>query len=188
MAGSELTPQQRVELLKLARETLYRFLSRGQTPKPTVTDPVLNERRGVFVSLHVGERLRGCIGTFSPSAPLFETVMEMAVAAATSDVRFAPLRPDELSRVDIEISVLSPLTPISPEDVEVGRHGIFVTRDRRRGVLLPQVATQYGWDRETFLDQTCLMAGLPKDAWKDPSTVVEEFTADVFSETTVDWD
>lgn len=184
---TDLTNAQRVRLLELARESIYKFLTRGQPPRPTVEDPVLAEPRGVFVSLHAGKNLRGCIGTFSPSDPLYLTVVDMAIAAATSDVRFSPVRVDELSRLEIELSVLSPLERTTAEAVEVGRHGIFVTKDRRRGVLLPQVATQYEWDRTTFLEQTCRKAGLPADAWKDPQTIIEVFTAEVFSETTVDW-
>lgn len=185
---TDLTNAQRVRLLELAREAIYKFLARHQTPRPTVDDPVFEEPRGVFVSLHAGHDLRGCIGTFSPSEPLVVTVVDMAIAAATSDVRFAPVRSDELQRLDIELSVLSPLRRVTDvQEIEVGRHGIFITRERRRGVLLPQVATQYEWDRDTFLEQTCRKAGLPADAWKDPQTVIEIFTADVFSETTVDW-
>lgn len=183
-----LTNEQRIRLLNLARETLRRYLSRGQTARPAMDDPVLMEPRGVFVSLHAGESLRGCIGTFTPSDPLYLAVVDMAIAAATSDVRFAPARPDELPRLQIELSVLSPLRRVqSVDEIEVGTHGIFITRERQRGVLLPQVATQYGWDRDEFLEQTCRKAGLPADAWKDPQTVIEVFTAEVFSERTVDW-
>lgn len=183
-----LTNQQRIRLLELARDALRRYLSRGQTPRPTDTDPVLSEQRGVFVSLHIGDSLRGCIGTFSPSDPLMVTVVDMAIAAATSDVRFSPVRSDELARIEIELSVLSPLRRVTDvAEIQVGTHGIFITRERRRGVLLPQVATQYGWDREEFLRQTCRKAGLSADAWKDPQAVIEVFTAEVFSERTVDW-
>lgn len=188
MADSDLSPKERVKLLELARQTLYQFVSRGTRPKPVVEEERLNEQRGVFVSLHIGPNLRGCIGTFSPSVPLYEAVMDMTVNAATHDVRFAPVRSDEVSKIEIELSVLSPLRRVQKiEEIEAGRHGIFVTKDRRRGVLLPQVAAQYGWDRETFLAQTCAKAGLPARAWKDPETVIEVFTADVFSESTVDW-
>ena len=127
--------------------------------------------------------LRGCIGSFTGSGPLVDTVREMAVSASTRDPRFPPLSEAELGEVDLEISVLSPLRPVSdPNEIEVGRHGIFITRGFHSGVLLPQVASEYGWDRETFLEHTCAKAGLPADAWRDADTRIEVFEAQVFGE------
>ena len=138
---------------------------------------------GAFVSLHEDGDLRGCIGTFNAERPLAEVVQEMALAAATGDSRFPPMEAEAMDFVDIEISVLSPRRRIeSPAQVEVGVHGIFITRDYYSGVLLPQVATEYGWNREEFLAQTCLKAGLPPEAWKDPKTSIEVFSAQIFGE------
>jgi len=106
----------------------------------------------------------------------------MAVAAATEDGRFEPVRPEELPGLTIEISALGPMRPIRAEEVEVGRHGLLISRGRRRGVLLPQVPLEYGWDRQAFLEHTCWKAGLPADAWRDPSAELLGFTATVFAE------
>jgi AmmeMemoRadiSam system protein A len=179
-----LSDNERVKLLKIARETIFSQVSRGRKPSlEAPEEPGLSERCGAFVSLHSRGALRGCIGTFMASVPLHETVMDMAVAAATEDPRFEPVRPHELREIDIEISVLSPLRRVAdPAEVEVGKHGVYITRGRHRGVLLPQVATEYGWDRETFLEHTCHKAGLPPEAWKEPGTIIEVFTAEVFGE------
>jgi AmmeMemoRadiSam system protein A len=125
--------------------------------------------------------LRGCIGHIEASAPLSETVRECAVAAAVRDPRFEPITSLELADLRIEISVLSDLIDVRPEEVEVGRHGLLISRSFRRGLLLPQVATQWHWDREQFLEQTCLKAGLPADAWRQDARI-QAFTADVFAE------
>jgi AmmeMemoRadiSam system protein A len=143
---------------------------------------VLLAKRGSFVTLKVGGSLRGCIGYPLPLKPLAETVVEMAIAAATQDFRFAPLRFEELDRLEVEISVLTLPRPVKdPAEVEVGRHGIIISKGHNRGLLLPQVPTEYGWDRETFLDHGCLKAGLPEDAWRKGAKV-EVFEAQVFSE------
>lgn len=149
-------------------------------PLPPLT-PALKEKRGAFVTLHLDHQLRGCIGTIEPIKPLAEVVQEMAVAAAFQDPRFPPLSAKELDRIDLEISVLTPLVQVSdPQEIEVGRHGLVVERGYRRGLLLPQVATEYHWDRQTFLEHTCLKAGLPPDAWRDPQTRIYRFGAEVF--------
>ena len=114
--------------------------------------------------------------------PLLETVARMAVAAAIEDGRFEPVTEAELDGLSVEVSALSPLGPIRPEEVEVGRHGLLVGQGGRRGVLLPQVPGEQGWDRETFLVHTCRKAGLPDDAWKEPGVELLGFTADVFRE------
>jgi AmmeMemoRadiSam system protein A len=141
----------------------------------------LREARGAFTTLHENGDLRGCVGMIMAVKPLDETVREMARAAALEDPRFAPVTVDELDRLQLEISVLSPMFAIAPEDVVVGRHGLMIGFEGRRGLLLPQVAPEWGWDRETFLAQTCRKAGLPMDQWKRGATI-EAFTAEVFGE------
>ncbi len=169
-------------LLRLARETIAAHLL-PQEPAPVrAGDPILNGKRGAFVTLHVDGELRGCIGYPLPVKPLAQAVSEMAVAAASEDYRFASISGDELDHLRIEISVLTlPRLIDSPEDVEVGRHGIIISRGRQQGLLLPQVPVEYGWDRETYLRHGCLKAGLPDDAWKTGARI-EVFEAQVFSE------
>lgn len=141
----------------------------------------LCEPCGAFVSLHRNGELRGCIGLFISEKPLHETICDMAVAAAARDTRFMPISADELTELDIEISVLSPLECIDDvTKIEVGRHGVYIIKGYARGVLLPQVATQNGFDRETFLEQTCIKAGLALDEWKDAGAEIFVFEAEVF--------
>lgn len=170
-------------LLSLARETLSSHLA-GKSP-PEVTSPPdeLAALCGAFVSLHKGDALRGCIGTFEASEPLFKTVERMAISAGTRDPRFDPVTADELSEIEIEISVLSPRRPIRDfSEIVVGRDGLCVTRGFHHGVLLPQVATDQEWDAETFLSHTCLKAGLDANAWREGDLVIEVFEAEIFSE------
>lgn len=139
-------------------------------------------RSGVFVTLRNGEKLRGCIGIITPPGPLFETVQECAPSAATSDPRFNPVTLSELKEIGIEISVLSTPEPLRDRSqIELGIHGLIISQEGRRGLLLPQVATENHWDRETFLAQTCRKAGLPLDAWKTGAEI-KIFTAFVFGE------
>jgi AmmeMemoRadiSam system protein A len=134
------------------------------------------------VSIHSGEALRGCLGRLTGDSPLGRTLVHLGGAVADSDPRFAPVTPGELPGIHMEISLLTPERPIaSIDDIEVGRHGLIVERGRARGVLLPQVAIEQGWDRETFLAQTCLKAGLPRDAWTNGARF-HVFEAHVFSE------
>ena len=141
----------------------------------------LTQERGAFVTLKKQGVLRGCIGTFVAHKPLIEIVADMARAAATEDPRFSPVVPEEISELEIEISALTPLRQIEdPETIEVGRHGIFIRHGFHSGVLLPQVAVEYGWDRWQFLDETCWKAGMNKGCWKQPGTVIEVFEAEVF--------
>ncbi len=152
----------------------------GSSPKPT---GALATPCGAFVTLRQGGELRGCIGFIAASRPLLDTVREVAVASAFEDPRFSPLRCEELERTSIEISVLSPLRQISDvSEIRTGVHGILIRRGFRSGLLLPQVATEQGWDRDTFLTHTCYKAGLPPDAWKSPETTIEIFSALVFHE------
>jgi len=170
-------------LLRLAREAIACRLTRVQLTLPPASG-ALAEPRGAFVTLRRREdgELRGCIGNLASERPLLETVSRMAVAAATEDPRFPALQEGELAEVTIEISALGPLEKIRPEEVEVGRHGLLVSDGRRRGVLLPQVPLEHGWDRETFLAHTCWKAGLPEDAWRRADVEILAFTACVFAE------
>ena len=143
--------------------------------------PNLAQKRGAFVTLHKFGELRGCIGNIVGIKPLHETVKEMARAAAFEDPRFTPLRPEELKDIDIEISVLTPLKKVKNiDEIQVGKHGIYIKKGFYSGLLLPQVAVEYNWDRYTFLDNTCMKAGLPPGCWKDPETEIYIFSADVF--------
>jgi len=139
-------------------------------------------RAGVFVTLRARGRLRGCIGQLSSELPLADTVAHCARAAAREDPRFAPVKPEELSGTEIEISVLSTPVAITPEAIRIGEHGLIVSRGKCRGVLLPHVATEFRWQAQRFLEETCVKAGLATDAWKDPETEIQAFTADVFTE------
>jgi len=177
-----LTDTERQALLRVARESIA---ARFQGRRPALPPPTgaLAERRGAFVTLHGGDgELRGCVGLMRSDRPLVETVARMAVAAATEDGRFEPVTEAELDELSIEVSALSPLEPIRPENVEVGRHGLLIGHGGRRGVLLPQVPEEHGWDRETFLVHTCRKAGLPDDAWKEAGVELLAFTAEVFRE------
>ncbi len=170
-------------LLHVARDSIEAHL-KGKSATPVKSEsPVLCEARGAFVSLHRQGQLRGCIGYLEPVKPLLQAVREMAAAAAFHDPRFRPLQASELADLEIEISVLSPMRLIkSTDEIEVGKHGLYMVRGLNRGLLLPQVATQCHWDRLPFLEQTCCKAGLPPDAWKDPNTKIYVFSAEVFAE------
>lgn len=142
----------------------------------------LSEPRGAFTTLYAKGKLRGCVGYPTALLPLYRTVMETARAAAFEDPRFAPVAQTEAPELLISISVLSLLFPIAADAIEVGRHGLLITDGARRGLLLPQVPTEHGWDRITFLEQTCRKAGLPPAAWRNPQAKIEAFTAEVFAD------
>lgn len=182
-AGLELDALERRSLLRAAREAIAARLASQKASLPPL-EGGLAAARGAFVTLRRASDggLRGCVGQLEGDAPLLMTVVDMAVAAAARDGRFDPVTADELVSLRIEISVLSPLEPIRPSEVEVGRHGLLVRRGARRGVLLPQVPVEQGWDRETFLAHTCEKAGLPPDAWTQPGVELLGFTATVFGE------
>lgn len=192
MAGTDSTDialnlQEKLELLSVARRAILHRLTHSASP-PIGEDDVSENLRllsGAFVSLHIEEELRGCIGSIYAEEPLFRIVGQMAIQAATEDPRFPPLTNSELPRTDIEVSVLSELKPIAAADVEVGVHGLFLSRGSRRGLLLPQVPGQYGWNRKHYLGQLCLKAGLPDRAWADPESRLLMFTADVFSDSSL---
>lgn len=177
-----LSKTQRKELLELARATIAEHLKTGQIPDYQTEDAVLRRRAGVFVTLKEDGELRGCIGYMRADRPLYRAVQEMAVAAATSDPRFPPMTADELAKVDIEISVLSPLRRLTDiQQIQVGTHGLVIVQGGRQGVLLPQVPVEQGWNREQFLENLCLKAGLPGNCWRDQPTLYA-FTALVFGE------
>lgn len=176
-----LTAEDKALLHQIARTAIVSHFDGRPVPKPEAASPALDEPRGAFVTLNIHGRLRGCIGHIIGSLPLAETVSRMAVAAAFEDPRFPPLTREELDRIEIEISVLSPLKKIEDmNDIEVGKHGIYLKNGWRSGLLLPQVAGEYGWDRKTFLEQTCRKAGLPTNAWKNKDIEVYIFSAEVF--------
>jgi hypothetical protein len=178
-----LSKEERAELHAIARKAIESGLA-SSTPasrRIKTSFPKLEEPRGVFVTLYEKTMLRGCIGQIVPSMPLAEAVAAMAEEAAFRDPRFSPVRSDELGDLRIEISVLTALQKISSTDeIEVGKHGLVIVRGRSVGLLLPQVATEYGWDKTEFLENCCLKAGLPRDAWKDKETQIHIFSADVF--------
>jgi AmmeMemoRadiSam system protein A len=177
-----LTPEEERYLLGLARQAIENYFKTGGYLRPSPEGARLKEKRGAFVTLKVDGELRGCVGYPVPCKPLAETVVEMAVAAASQDFRFDPLTPEDLARTRIEISVLSLPAPVkNPDEVEVGRHGIIIEKGSCRGLLLPQVPLEQDWDRETYLRHGCLKAGLGPEEYKKGAKI-EVFTAQVFSE------
>ena len=178
-----LSDKGKQKLLKIARETIETYLRSHRVPKLERTDPELNQHLGAFVTLTIQGQLRGCIGRFEPDMPVAEVVQQMALAAATEDPRFAPVTLVELQKIRIEISALTPRRKITDiNEIQVGKHGLYITRGWHNGTLLPQVATEYGWTREEFLQHTCYKAGLPPDAWKDKDTEIFVYSAEIFHE------
>lgn len=177
-----LAPQEKDALRTLARLAIAnRLFPEQAVDLPEAPGGVLSRPCGAFVTLKAGGHLRGCIGNVTGDGPLWDTVAAMAQAAAFQDPRFPPVGPEEFEGLDLEISVLSPLTPCpDPTLVEVGRHGLLIHHAGRSGLLLPQVPVEWGWDRETFLAQTCRKAGLPAGAWRDPQATLFWFEAVVF--------
>jgi AmmeMemoRadiSam system protein A len=178
--AAEFSPDERKRLLRLAHESIEAEL---QERRVDVTPPSehLAEYRGAFTTLHLRGKLRGCIGYVFPTQSLYRTVAETARSAAFDDPRFEPVTLDDVPELKIEISVLSPLKPIAPDDVVIGKHGLVVSYGNRRGLLLPQVPVEWGWNREAFLSQTCLKAGLASDAWLRGAEL-QAFAAEVFGE------
>lgn len=179
-----LTAAQKCDLLRFARQAIAAHIANLPLPRLGEEWQGLDHvHAGVFVSLHIGERLRGCIGYVEGTRALPEALCETAIAAASRDPRFEPLTLDELAQVEIEISILSPLHNVaSPEEIILGRHGVMVRRGPHQGLLLPQVSRHHEWDIETFLAHVCQKAGLPTSAWKDPDASILVFEAEVFSE------
>ena len=179
-----LTEAEKRYLLKLARTSIEAELSGIDLKARPPAEGILQEARGAFVTLHtISGELRGCIGQFTSKEPLFDVVRDMAVSAATRDPRFRPLSKEELKDITIEISALTPLEEITDVSaIEIGRHGIYIIKGNDRGVLLPQVATEHGFDVTTFLEETCFKAGLDPNAWKEKDTQIFIFEAEIFSE------
>ena len=178
-----LSADERSKLLQFARQAVTGAVSRSGFVSPP-GERALSRVCGVFVTVRVAGKLRGCIGVVEATEPLRESIAHCAAAAALHDPRFPPVRPEELDRIGIEISLLSPPEPILPTDIVLGRHGLVVARERQRGLLLPQVATEHQLSREDFLAETCRKAGLPPDAWKSGSAQILGFTCEVFSDHT----
>lgn len=179
-----LNKNQKKRLLEIARSSIETYLRTGKKSEVSETDPVLGKEMGAFVTLHEHGELRGCIGNMVGRQPLYLTVRDMAVEAAVGDPRFPAVGLSELGGLEIEISVLSPLELIDdPAKIQMGKHGVLIKKGSRSGVFLPQVATETGWGREEFLSNLCShKAGLAPDAWKDKSTEIYIYTAEVFSE------
>jgi len=178
-----LTDEERAALLSLARRSIQEKFTGNWPPAIEYTSPALQTDCGAFVTLEKHGALRGCIGYVVGVKPLEQTVMEMAVQAAFEDPRFPPVTVEEFKDVSIEVSVMSPLTEVADvSEIEVGRHGLVIRGGGRSGLLLPQVATDQGWDRETFLEHTCMKAGLPPDSWKRDGVTILKFSAEVFGE------
>lgn len=182
-SGGELNSAERAALLALARGSLESAARRESFRLPSDLPERLREPAGAFVTCRDRRgALLGCIGIVEAAQPLAEAVAEMAEAASQHDPRFPPIHASQLADVRLQISVLSAPFAIGAEEVEPGRHGLIVESQGHRGLLLPQVAEELGWDRATFLEQTCLKARLPRDAWREPGTRILAFTAQVFGE------
>jgi len=181
----DLTKEEKKTLLEISRDTLQKYLKDKTYPdkeKYKIT-PSLEAKRGVFVTLHKKKALRGCIGYIEGIKPVYLAVMENSVNAALEDPRFPLVKSDELKDIDIEISVMTPLISFKgPDDIEVGKHGLVISKGWNRGLLLPQVATEWGWDKIEFLEAVSNKAGLPKNSWKDKDIKLEKFSAIVFGE------
>ncbi len=181
--GVGLNKKEQKALLAIARKTLEETVRQGNISPAETKDKALLEKRGVFVTLTKNGKLRGCIGYIVPVMPLYRAVSDMTVSAASRDPRFPPVAKEELKDIHIEISVLGPLKIVDdPQEIEIGKHGLFIVSRDNQGLLLPQVATEYMWSREEFLRQTCLKAGLPSNAWREKTTKIYSFSAQIFSE------
>jgi AmmeMemoRadiSam system protein A len=177
---NEFTPEERGILLKVAHQSILSKFERREI-SPDSPSPHLAQPRGVFTTIYLHGALHGCVGFVLPVASLYRNVAETARSAAFEDTRFSPITLEEAANLDVSLSVLSPLRRIAAEKIEIGRHGIVISKSGRRGLLLPQVPVEHGWDRITFLEQTSRKAGLPSDAWKNGANI-ESFTAEIFSD------
>ena len=183
-SSRHLSDEDKQALLRLARQTLVEFLDTGRTPATATDSQALQEQRATFVTLTVREtgELRGCRGEVVARQQLIESVVNMAVASATDDPRFPPVAPAEVQGLHIEISMLTPLQPIHPDNVVVGKHGLMISKGHLSGLLLPQVPVEWNWGREEFLDSVCRKAGLPQGAWLDPDAQLYGFECEVWGE------
>jgi AmmeMemoRadiSam system protein A len=178
-----LTEVEKKTLIDIIKTTIECKLTGKNIPEFHIDSEILKEKKGAFVTLKKRGHLRGCIGYIEARKALYKTVAEMAIAAAFNDPRFPPLSADEVKDVTLEISVLSPLKEIKDiKEIEVGVHGLYITKGFHSGLLLPQVAVEHNWDKLTFIEETCYKAGLHPDAWKDNDTKIFIFSADVFDQ------
>lgn len=178
--SAEYSAEERATLLRIAHRSIE-AAARNSQFHPEPVGAHLQEPRGAFTTINLHGQLHGCVGYILPMLPLHMTVAETAASAAMRDPRFVPLRPDEALETKLEISVLSKPFPITPDQIEPGKHGLIISDGRRRGLLLPQVAPEHGWNAEQLLTHTCLKARLPADAWRHGARV-EAFTAEIFGE------
>jgi AmmeMemoRadiSam system protein A len=176
----------RESLLSLARFAITEAVSRAEILADIPAEGIFSQTRGVFVSLHIGKRLRGCIGVVDPQETLGNCIVRCAAGAALQDARFPAMRVEELRDLHVEISLLSALFAIRPEEIEIGKHGLLISRGNQRGVLLPQVAVRHGLNAEQFVAETCKKAQMAPDAWRDPETNLFGFTCEIFSTTAPD--
>jgi AmmeMemoRadiSam system protein A len=177
---NEFTPEERRILLKLAHQSILSKFDRREISLDPPSSH-LAEPRGVFTTIYLHGALHGCVGFVQPVASLYRSVAETARSAAFEDTRFPPITREEAADLEVSLSILSPLHRIAAEEIEVGRHGLLISKAGQRGLLLPQVPIEHSWDRITFLEQTCRKAGLPSDAWKNGASI-ESFTAEIFSD------
>ncbi|RMH70514.1 MAG: AmmeMemoRadiSam system protein A [Gemmatimonadetes bacterium] len=181
----ELTSAEKTALLRLAHGAIANHLTGEPLPVVDVTER-LTLPLGAFVTLHHHGDLRGCIGFMSTNKPLYQTIPELAVSAASRDFRFPPVTVEELPQLDVEISILTPLEPIEAiEEIIIGKHGLCIEFRGRRGVLLPQVAPRYHWTAQEFVEAVCHKAGLPADAWQEADATLSIFSAYIFGDSTV---
>ncbi|MDY6968577.1 MAG: AmmeMemoRadiSam system protein A [Spirochaetota bacterium] len=182
----ELNREQQIKILKLARNSIYQYLTSRTLPQTDwdeFSDEIFKEKCGAFVTLHINNRLRGCIGYIKGMEEIPTTIVSLAKSSAFEDSRFPPLNDDEYKGIDIEISILSPIEKVKDiSEIVIGRDGLIISQNYRSGLLLPQVATEQNWDVITFLENTCYKAGLPGDAWESDETKIEKFSAQVFGE------
>jgi AmmeMemoRadiSam system protein A len=177
-----LSDSEKKAVLKLAHQAVCEAVCKNRLLHPVPQEKVFEQKCGVFVTLYVNGRLRGCIGVVEAHEPLGECIVRCAAGAATEDPRFTRMSQDEAAAVEIEVSLLAPLERMQPASIEVGKHGLVVERGGRRGLLLPQVALEHHLERERFLEETCQKAGLPREAWKDAVTQIYGFTCEIVSE------
>lgn len=177
-----LSETDRRSLLALARRAIVEAVTHQKPAGNIPRNGIFGEKRGVFVTLHARGRLRGCIGTVGAYDPLGEAIAHAASSAALHDPRFSPVRPEDVGELQIEISLLSPMERIRPENVEIGKHGLLIVQGPKRGLLLPQVAIEHKLNREKFLEETCHKAGLQVNAWREAESEIFGFTCEVFSE------
>jgi len=176
--SNPLSEKEKKELLTMAKDTIEEYVSSGRVAERNIQNPQFKADGAVFVTIKKNGALRGCIGNIQPVMSLSQSVIKNAIAASSSDPRFPPVRKEELKDIEVEVSILSPLLPLKDtRGIQIGKHGLVIRKGERSGIFLPQVATEFGWDRDTFLEQLCVKAGLPKSAWKDAELHI--FTAEV---------